>query len=376
MAEPLRVFHLIKGLGRGGAEGLLLGCGDRGPDAPVTYGTGYFLPWKDALVEPLQDAGVEVVRFTARGGTGMLARVPRIAAFLRSWRADLLHCHLPLAGVAGRLAGRRAGVPVLYTEHNLMERYHPWTRRANLWTWGLQERVVAVSGEVADSIARHAGSRVPVRVVRNGVPVAHLRRDPEAGAALRWRLGIPEDAPVVGQVAVFRRQKRLDLWLETAREVLRRRPETRFVLVGDGPRRQETEAQARELGIEDAVSFPGLQDDVRPFLSAMDLLLITSEFEGLPLVLLEAMALELPVVSTRVGGIPEVVRHGETGRLAPFGRPEKAAAAILELLASPAERVALGRAGRRRVAEEFGTDRMLGELEALYREVVDAARRP
>lgn len=375
MAEPLRVFHLIKGLGRGGAEGLLLGCGGGGPGGAVTYGAGYFLPWKDALEVPLREAGVEVVRFTARGAPGMLARVPAIAAFLREWRADLLHCHLPLAGVAGRLAGRRAGVPVVYTEHNLMERYHPWTRRANLWTWGLQQRVVAVSEEVAGSIARHAGSRVPVRVVRNGVPVAHLRRDPEAGAAVRRSLGIPGHAPVVGQVAVFRRQKRLDLWLEAAREVLRHRPETRFLLVGDGPLREETEAQARELGLGDAVSFPGLQDDVRPFLSAMDLLLITSEFEGLPLVLLEAMALELPVVSSPVGGIPEVVRDGETGRLVPFGRPSEAAAATLEILASSSERATLGRAGRHRVAEEFDTDRMLGELEALYREVVNDARR-
>lgn len=375
MGEPLRVFHLIKGLGRGGAEGLLLGCGDRGAGGTVSYGVGYFLPWKDALEEPLRRAGVEVVRFTARGAAGMLGRVPRIAGFLRSWRADLLHCHLPLAGVAGRLAGRLAGVPVVYTEHNLMERYHPWTRRANLWTWGLQERVVAVSAEVAESIERHAGSRVPVRVVRNGVPVARLERDPEAGAAVRRRFGIRREVPVVGQVAVFRRQKRLDLWLETAREILRRLPEARFLLVGDGPLRGEIESLARELGLEEAVCFAGLQDDVRPFLSAMDLLLVTSEFEGLPLVLLEAMALELPVVATAVGGMPEVVLDRETGRLVPFARPAEAAAAALEILADPARRAAMGSAARRRVAREFGTERMLAELESLYREVVDGARR-
>lgn len=375
MPEPLRVFHLIKGLGRGGAEGLLLGCGDRHPEAGVTYGAGYFLPWKDALEDPLREAGLEVVRFTARSAPGMLARVPGIAAFLRRWRADLLHCHLPLAGVVGRLAGRLAGVPVVYTEHNLLERYHPATRRANLWTWGLQARVVAVSAEVAASIERHAGRRVPVQVVRNGVPVARLRRDPEAGAAVRGRLGIPLDAPLVGHVAVFRRQKRLDLWLETAREILRHRPDARFVLVGDGPLRRETEAAARRLGLAGTVHFTGLQDDVRPYLSAMDLLLITSEFEGLPLVLLEAMALELPVVATAVGGIPEVVRDGVTGRLVPFGEPETAAGAAVEVLADPAERIRLGQAGRRRVSEDFGTERMLSELEAVYREVVDDARR-
>ena len=375
MPERLRVFHLIKGLGRGGAESLLLGCGGRGEETSVVYGAGYFLPWKDALAAPLREVGVEVERFTARTAPGMLAQVPRIASFLRRWRADVLHCHLPLAGVAGRLAGRLAGVPVVYTEHNLMERYHPWTRRANLWTWGLQARVVAVSAEVAASIERHGGSTVPVRVVRNGVPVDRLRRDPAAGVALRRRLGIAEDAPVVGQVAVFRRQKRLDLWLETAREVRRRRPDARFLLVGDGPLRGEVESLARELGLGDAVCFAGLQDDVRPYLSAMDLLLVSSEHEGLPLVLLEAMALELPVVATAVGGMPEVVRDPETGRLVPFGRPAEAAALALELLADPAKREGMGRAARRRVVEKYGTGRMVAELETLYREVVDEARR-
>lgn len=375
MAESLRVFHLIKGLGRGGAEGLLLGCGDRGRDPAVTYGAGYFLPWKDALEAPLRSTGVEVVRFTARSSVGMAFQVGRIASFLRTWRADLLHCHLPLAGVVGRLAGRVAGTPVVYTEHNLMERYHPWTRRANLWSWRLQARVVAVSAEVASSIERHAGGRVPVRVVRNGVPVARLRRDPEAGAEVRRRLGIPPEAPVVGQVAVFRRQKRLDLWLETARQVLRDRPDARFVLVGDGPLRPEIERRSRELGLTSAVTFTGLQDDVRPFLSAIDLLLVTSEFEGLPLVLLEAMALELPVVATAVGGVPEAVADGRTGRLVPFGEPGASAAATLALLANPTRAREMGRAARRRVKTEFSTDRMMVELEALYREVVDDAHR-
>ncbi len=375
MAEPLRVFHLIKGLGRGGAEGLLLGCGERGAEPPVRYGVGYFLPWKDALEDALRGSGVEVVCFSARNAGGMLARVPGIAAFLRRWRTDLVHCHLPLAGVVGRLAGRLAGVPVVYTEHNLMERYHPWTRRANLWTWGLQERVIAVSAEVAASIERHAGATVPVRVVRNGVPIASLRRDPEAGAAVRRRLGITREAPVVGHVAVFRRQKRLDLWLETAREILRRRPDCRFLLVGDGPLREETESLARQLGLAEAVRFTGLAEDVRPYLSAMDLLLISSEFEGLPLVLLEAMALELPVVSTAVGGIPEAIRDPGTGRLVQFGATSEASSAAVEILDDPVLREALGRAARRRVAEEFGTDRMFGELEALYREVVDGALR-
>lgn len=374
MTSARRIFHLIKGLGRGGAEMLLLDCARATGSGSIEHGFGYFLPWKDALVQPMREAGADVVGFDARGGAGLLLQVPRIARHLRRWRADVLHCHLPLAGVAGRLAGKMAGVPVVYTEHNLMERYHPLTRRANLWTWRLQEAVVAVSAEVAASAARHAGDRVPIRVIRNGVPTDRLHPDPDGAKAVRRHLEIPHSAPVVGQVAVFRAQKRLDLWLYAAREILDRRPETRFLLVGDGPLRGEIEALASELGLAEVLRFAGLQEDVGPYLSAMDVLMSSSDFEGLPLVLLEAMALERPVVATGVGGVPEAVIDGETGALVPPGDPQALAETVGRLLDAPGLRATWGRAGRRRVVEELSTDRMLETLDDLYSEVLDRVR--
>lgn len=371
----MRVLHLIKGLGLGGAENLLLAAARRRSRGPVTYEIAYFLPWKDALAGPLRETGARVTCLSARSAAGILTRVPGLAGHLRDRRIDLVHCHLPLAGVAGRLAGALAGVPVVYTEHNVMERYHPLTRRANLWTWRLQKAVVAVSTEVAGSIDRYAGSKVPVRVVTNGVPVEDLRFDPEGGERVRRALGIPTGAPVVGQVAVFRRQKRLDLWVRAAGALRRRIPESRFLLVGDGPLRGEVEAAVRDARLGDTLYLTGLREDVRPYLSAMDLLMISSDYEGLPLVLLEAMALERPVVATAVGGIPEVVADGATGRLVPAGDPEALAGRAAELLADARARRAMGEAGRRRVEERFGTERMMAELESLYHEVLDGAER-
>jgi glycosyltransferase involved in cell wall biosynthesis len=298
----------------------------------------------------------------------MLARVPAAAEWLRDSGADLVHAHLPLAGVAARLAGRLAGVPVVYTEHNLQERYHPLTRRTNLATWRLQRAAVAVSAEVAESIARHAPPGVPVRVVHNGIETGPP--DEVGGRAVRAALGVPPGVPLVGTVAVFRRQKRLDLWLETARRIAEREPSARFVLVGDGPLRGEIEALAARLGLAGRVAFPGLQDDVRPWLTALDLYLMTSEFEGLPLALLEAMAAGRAVVVTAVGGVPEAVTDGESGAVLPFGDVAALAAAALALLADPGRRAELGAAAQRRVAESFGIRRMAAELEALYREVL------
>jgi len=365
MSTP--VLHLIKGLGRGGAEMLLLETRRAARAAPFRHTYGYLLPAKDALVEPLRGLGSEVVCFPMRSALRLPATVLRLARYLRDSRTALVHAHLPISGVVARLAGRLAGVPVLYTEHNLHERYHPLTRRLNLWTWPLQERVVAVSGQVRESILRHAGDRVPVEVVRNGIPLDRFRPDPQI------------DAIVVGTTAVFRPQKRLGDWLRAARALVERNRETgpglRFLLVGDGPLRGSLERQAGELGLGDHVLWVGLRDDVRPDLAAMDVYLSSSDFEGLPLALLEAMALELPVVATAVGGVPEVVVPEETGVLVAPRQPEDLAEAVQRLIESPELRRRMGRKGRRRVETSFGIDRMTRRLEAIYSELLSPERK-
>jgi glycosyltransferase involved in cell wall biosynthesis len=169
---------------------------------------------------------------------------------------------------------------------------------------------------------------------------------------------------------VFRRQKRLDLWLEVARRIADREPAARFLVVGDGPLRGEIEALAGRLGLGGRVVFPGLLDDVRPCLAAIDVYLMTSEFEGLPLALLEAMAAGRAVMVTAVGGIPEAVTDGETGVVCRFGDVEAQAGGVGDLLADPVRRAALGAAARRRVVESFGIDRMAAELEAIYRQAL------
>lgn len=373
-ARRLRVLHLIKGLGRGGAERLLADGLRHADREHFEYAYGYFLPGKDQLVGELEALGAQVVRFDARTSAGVLLRVGEVRRFLRRWAADVVHCHLPVSGVAGRLAARALDVPVVYTEHNLIERYHPLTRRANLATWRRQARVVAVSEEVAASIRRHAGHAVPVEVVLNGVDVDHFRPDSALRSKTRADLGLPAVGPVIGQVAVFRTQKRLDLWLDAAARIRAAGHGTRFVLVGDGPERSRIERRAEALGLAEAVHFAGLQEDVRPYYAALDLYLVSSDYEGLPVALLEAMASGLPVVSTRVGGVPEAIRDDVEGRLVPVGDAAALANAALGLLDDPDESARLGAAARERAATRFSTVRMSRQLEAIYDEVARGRR--
>jgi glycosyltransferase involved in cell wall biosynthesis len=371
---PVRVLHLIKSLGRGGAEVLLLETLRAGDRERFDYRFGYFLPHKDALAGALAREGAEVTCFPARSSAAIPLRVPTLARHLRRSGVDILHCHLSLAGVAGRLAGRLAGVPVVYTEHGPIEYLEAPSRLLNLWTWPLQERVIAVSEEVAASVRRHAGERVPLVVIENGVSSAHFAPDPARGHELRARLGIPPGAPVVGTVAVFRPQKRLADWLRVASALRARHPDLRLLVVGDGPERDAVAALAGELGLAEAVVFAGLQADVRPFLDAMDVYLMTSGFEGLPIALLEAMAMALPIVSTAVGGIVDAV-DDSCGALAAVGDLPALAAAAGALVADPERRRALGDGARRRVEERFSMARMVARIEALYREVLEHRRR-
>jgi L-malate glycosyltransferase len=369
--RPLRVFHLIKSLGRGGAEMLLTDGPESSNPEQFSYGFGYFLPHKRALVPELENKFGHVVCFPATSAPAMLAQVRRLARHLVDWKADLVHCHLPLAGVVGRLAGKLARVPVVYTEHNVLERYHPATRLAARATWSLQRHVIAVSADVKQSISRHFGERVPVRVIRNGVSLQRFSRQRLDGGALRTQLGLKPHDVVIGNVAVFRKQKRLDLWLAAAKIVTERRADARFLLVGDGPLREQVHQQVQELGLAERVILPGLQDNVGPYLAAMDVYFMSSDFEGVPIALLEAMAMELPPVVTRAGGIPEVVEHERSGYLLPRGDVEGLAAALTALVeAGPARRSLLGSHARERVQTEFSTGRMMKEIEEVYAKAV------
>ena len=350
------------------SEGLQFGDHDR-----FAYGYGYFLPWKDAMVPRLESHRVPVTCFGARTNAGILLSGLAVARHLTRWKADLLHCHMPMAGVVGRVAGRIAGVPVLYTEHNKMQRFHPVSRWLNLASWKWQEQVIAVSADVADSIRERADAAVPVRTILNGTNLDHFRRDAVDGQVVRRQLGIQPTAPVIGTVAVFRVQKRLDDWLDAAVRIRAQCPECHFVIVGDGPLRAELVDRARQLGLGGFVHFPGLQDDVRPYLAAMDIYMMSSLFEGLPVALLEAMAMECAIVSTDVGGIPEAV-DASNGVLVKPCDPEQLAAAAVQALASPDTLRRLGANARQTVDARFSLRRMTLELEETYLNVYGRTR--
>ena len=175
---------------------------------------------------------------------------------------------------------------------------------------------------------------------------------------------------MIGTIAVFRFQKRLDVWIDLAKKISSHRPETHFIIVGDGPLKELLLEKQKQLGLESRVHFAGTQTEVRPFLSTFDLYMMTSVFEGLPIALLEAMSSGCAVVSTNAGGIKEVIQPGINGLLCDVEEPERLVEFATELIADATKRNALALQGRERVREEFSMEKMVNALEAVYKQEV------
>ena len=337
----------------------------------------YFLPWKDQMVDSLLAQGVEVVCLKANNNVQLLSKVTAVRAYIKKHNIQLIHAHLPWAGILARIVGRITGTPVIYTEHNKQERYHMATRIMNLSTLNWLTCIISVSQDVEQSIRNHkSGLRSRVLTILNGVNVSHFIPRQFNGSSIRKSLGIPMDAPVVGTIAVFRSQKRLDLWIELARKILDTSSNAHFIIVGDGPLKQDLIRKVEQLKLEERIHFTGLHTDIRPFLAAFDVYMMTSMFEGLPIALLEAMASGCAVVSTKAGGIAEVIRHEVDGLLCEVDEPEKLVPYVIDLMQDQQKRENLGIQARQRIMSTFSMETMVSKLERLYEELISDEPRP
>ncbi|MCU0586964.1 MAG: glycosyltransferase family 4 protein [Syntrophobacteraceae bacterium] len=277
---------------------------------------------------------------------------------------DLVNTHSSADSWIGSLAGRLAGAAVLRTRHISSPVKGGMLNR---FLYGRLCREVMTTGEFIRSQLIRDLRLDPARVrsVPTGVDLAGFS-SPD-GSCFRLAHGIPLDAPVLGIAAVLRSWKGHKVLLEAMKPILQAFPEARLCIVGDGPMRKVIEARIGELGLQDRVLMTGYREDVVQVIAAFDIAVMASyASEGIPQFALQAMALSKPVVATRVGGIPEVVLHGETGLLAEPKDPASLAEAVLALLADPALRKKLGDNGRRRAATRHSFEGMLDQVEECY----------
>ncbi|MGG7036352.1 MAG: glycosyltransferase [Flavobacterium sp.] len=367
--SKIKVLHIIKSLGRGGAEMLLPETLKKHNQEQFEFHYIYFLPWKNQMVEAIEQAGGKVSCFSAKNNIQLLLQFPKIIKYCKDHQIQLIHAHLPWAGFVSRLVHRLNKVPTVYTEHNLQERYHFLTKHINQFTFNWQTMGIGVSNDVTLSVQKNIKPGIPCRTVLNGVNTESFSREnQEERTKIRKQHGIPEDAILVGTVAVFRFQKRLDLWLEIISEAIKENPNIYGIIVGAGPLEPELFAKHGELGLEGKVVFAGLQTEVKPFFEAMDIFMMSSSFEGLPIALLEAMSMSCAVVSTNAGGVKEVLRNQMDGLLVEVDEWKQLIPALVELSNDAKKLKYYQLQARKRVLETFSIGVMVHQLESLYLE--------
>lgn len=366
-----KVLWLTKGLGRGGAEALLVSTA-----AALARSDGwdiqaaYCLAYKNAMVAELEAARVTVHALGAPADRG-IEWVGRLRRLLAREDFAIVHTHAPVPAAAVRLLVPRRTL-LVHTEHNMWTRYRTPTRIANALTFGRNDAVIAVSQGVARSIrpVNWPGRTSPrAEVLIHGVDLSKPRPTRSDRVEALRRLGLPPEAQVVGTVGNLTPKKDHATMLQAFKRVADVLPAARLVIIGTGPLADELEAKAAHLSIADKVLFTGMRNDVPQVLPAFDVFVLTSLFEGLSIALVEAFAAEVPAVATAVGGVPEVVRPGLDGYLVPPRDPQRTAAKLIAILRDPIERDRLGRSAREGSAR-FDITRAAGRTEQIYRELL------
>lgn len=367
-----RIVHLSKMTGTAGSEGHLLALlpGLRARDVDARL---WILVEPDNPVQSFVDQAsaldIPTRRFVIhRHVDPGLWR--RLAAAFRDAQPDIVHTHLLHADLYGIPAARRARVPyVVCSRHNddRFRRRLPmrWLHR---WLWRQTDRGIAISDAIRQFAIDIEGAPAGrITTIHYGLDPAAAAAPPDARAALRAALGVPAGSPVVGSVCRLVEQKGLLYGLRGFARAVARFPEAHYVIAGDGPLRAALEAEAARLGLAQNVHFLGWRDDARALMAGLDVLLAPSLWEGFGLAFLEAMALGVPVIASRVSAIPEVVIDGETGWLVPPRDPAAIGAALGDALGDLSAARLRGERGRQRLAGHFSPDAMVERTLAVYR---------
>jgi glycosyltransferase involved in cell wall biosynthesis len=295
----------------------------------------------------------------------------RLAQCLSKSKLNVVHTHNPHALVYGSPAAALARAACVHTKHGINPdpARRMWLRRA---ASRIVDAYVAVTPSLARlALARHECDALQLHVINNGIDLQRFSPDPAARTRIRAALGIPENAWVVGTVGRLAPEKNQGMLIDALAPMLD--PKRHLIIVGDGPERAALEARAAATLRPEFVHFTGARDDVEAVMAAFDVFALTSHSEGLPLVLLEAMAMRLPVLSTAVGGVPDLVEHDTTGFLVEPGDLGALTKQLIWLATRPSSARAVAAVARSAVVERHSTEHMAKDYENLYERV---ARRP
>jgi glycosyltransferase involved in cell wall biosynthesis len=389
--DRIKILRVIARLNMGGpalhVAYLTAGLRERGYDTTLVAGS--LARGEDSMAFVADARDVEIVRIDELGREisplrDLVATV-RLARLIRRERPAILHTHTAKAGTVGRvaavLAGRHGPPIVVHTFHGHVLRGYFGPLRSRFfrllerWLATHTTALIAVSPQVRDDlVALGVAPRERFVVIRLGVELGERVAPAQTGRAESRRyLGIGADRFAVGWIGRMTAVKRTDDVLVAFKQLRDDGVDAVLCMVGDGPDRPQLERRAHELGVMRDTVFLGYQEDVGPFYSAFDALVLPSSNEGTPVSAIEALAAGRPVVATRVGGVPDVVQEGEDGFLVEPGATDDLAERLAQLARDPALRERMGAAGRARVLPRYAVERLVDDVDRLYRSLLSEA---
>jgi glycosyltransferase involved in cell wall biosynthesis len=367
--HKIDVLHLIGTLSPGGAERNLFYLAPYLRQSRLRYAI-CCLQRRGEFADDVEAQGIPVFEIGYRKRF-LVTSVLRLTQMLRERQVKVLHTHLYESGFVGRLAAWRAGVPVIVVHEHGKTLWKKWYHR-------LFERLaihrtdlrIAVSRDIMRLRLEHEKTPASkIRVIPNAVDPSVFEIEQHRRDEKRQDLGLG-DSLTVGTVGRLIDAKSYDLLLEVARDVCSKRPDVRFVLVGDGPLREQLEKMRTSLGLVDNVLMLGQRSDIPELMAAMDLYIITSKREGLPVTLIEAMMAGKPIIATGVGGIVDTLSDGENGIIVEPGDKDAITRAILQTAEDPEAMRRLGVRARATAVDEYSPRRVLARIEKIYEELL------
>jgi glycosyltransferase involved in cell wall biosynthesis len=378
MGYSVNILYIIEGITFGGGDRVFmqLAEGMKAKGYGITVGC---VP-RGVLAERLRELGIEVEGFNMYSKYN-IRTIFQMAKFMKQKNIHIVHTQGGRAPVFGRIAARLAKVPIVISTNPLLidRESHRDVNKLKRLAYLLidiltsihVDRFLVLSEPHREAIIADYNTE-PSKVVKiyNGIELDKYDAKLSNGLTVRRELGIAPGSSIVGFIGRLIYQKGLPFFLQAASKVITTFPDVMFLIVGDGPLKAELEKLSNGLNIRQNCIFTGFRQDIPDILSAVDMLVMSSLYEGMPMVILEAMAASKPVIATNVGGIPELVKNGETGVLVPPEDVDVLAESIIDLLKNKDKAQQMGLAGRKRVEEEFDVNIMVRKTEEVYQELI------
>lgn len=364
--NPIHIVHVIGSLQTGGAEKMLLNFLAASDKTKFRH-TVLCLSKRGEMADQLDGTGVEVIVFRTRFRR-FFTDISALAQWFRKHDVKVIHSHLYFASMWSRLAGIKASVPVMVTTEHGKEPWKKWWHiKLDRFLSSKSFHHIAVSEDIRNiRIGRDGILPEKITMIPNGVPIPDQGQDTAVRQAIRTEFRLNPDQPVVGTVGRVIPAKAYPVLLEALALVRKKVPDVHWLQVGDGPQMQEIQALAQSMKLDDMISFAGRRSDVDELLESMDVWVMSSIFEGLPVALLEAMATSKPIVITDAGGITDAVQDGEEALVVPMNQPHDLAEAIIRLIENKELAVRLGSNARIRVQNDYGIIAVAKRIESIY----------